>query len=331
MLKIKESTIIVGLSLGESDSNLVQSAANLANKTQSRLILAHAILPFQAYSYMGDGILYPTSAYEAGFLELSEARTYSRLGELKSIASKLVSGQSEVSTRIIHSDPAVGLLNLADELNASLLICGFQADYVKNNFLGLSTAIALMVDSPRPVLALPLDRVFKFTGSLGIADDLAPNRVESIISACSFLKAANMKNLVHIHVQELSESEIQTFVESIKAAMLMNKIPDNPDFSEQFFKEKTAENLSQLLFERYQQVPEELRSDISYDSRIGFGSPVSQIKKLADDCDCELVVFGTHKFFDRSKWKFGKVPNLAMLSLNRGILLVPHSKKAQSQ
>jgi len=327
MLKLKKSTILVGLSLTEQDQNLINSAANLAKRTASDLVLAHAILPFQAYAYAGEGAFYPLSSYENSFRELSEVLGMEKLEELKASISDFNQQGLNISLQVVHNDPALGLGQLAKELGASVLICGFRAEQVQHDFLGMSTALLLMSEAPCPLLALPLNRVFQFDGKIAFADDLRDETLPSLVGACEFMHEIDSHNLFHIHVQNISSHEIKNMTEMIKSAMLMGKMPSDPNFDYQYYIDKTTEVLTESMEQRFQDLPETLRRDINHESKVGFGSPSQKLKDIIRDADAELVVFGTHKFFDKDSWSFGKIPYHAMTSIGCGVLVIPHQKK----
>lgn len=330
MLKLKNSTILVGLSLSEQDNNLMNSAANLAQKTNSQLVLAHAILPFQAYAYAGEGAFYPLSSYENTFRELSEVMGLERLEELKASISEFQKRGLDVSVKVVHNDPALGLSQLAKDLKASVLICGFQPEQVKTDYFGMSTAILLMSEAPCPVLALPLNQLFTFSGKLAFADDLQDHTLPALETSCEFLRELGLTELVHVHVNNISERDIDHMTETIKSAMLLGKIPSNPDFDRQVYIDQTTEQITEILESRFKTLPEELRSHIKYQAKVGFGPPAKKTRQIMQEVDAELVAFGTHKFFDRSSWRFGKMPYHAMVAIGRGLLIVPDKSKAQT-
>lgn len=329
MLKLKQSTILVGLSLTEKDQSLMNSAANLAKLTDSHLVLAHAILPFQAYAYAGEGAFYPLSSYENSFRELSEVMSLEKLEELKSSVSEFSRQGIRVSVKVIHNDPALGMSQLAKELNASVLICGFQSEQVKNDFFGMSTAILLMSEAPCPVLALPLDREFSFNQPIAFADDLSDETLPVLQGTCEFIHELGSKKICHVHVNNISEHEINSMTETVKSAMLLGKIPSNPDFDRQYFIDKSVEQISESLEQRFQSLPAELREQLEYTTKVGFGSPARKLRELMKELKSELVVFGTHRFFDRNSLSFGKVSYHAMLSMGCGVLIVAAKQKSK--
>ncbi|MFW7379279.1 MAG: universal stress protein [Oligoflexus sp.] len=326
MLKIKNSTILVGLSLSEHDQNLILSAANLAKRTQSKLVLAHAILPFQAYAYAGEGAFYPMASYENSFRELSEVMGMEKLEELKSSISSFGDQGVDISIRVVHNDPALGLGQLAKEVAASLLICGFRPERVQHDFFGMSTALLLMSEAPCPVLSLPLDREFRFDGSIAFADDLQEETLAALQTTCEFLQEIDAHKLYHVHINNISERDVQSMTEMVKSGMLLGKIPSNPDFDKQYYIDKTTDLISENMSQRFHNLPESLQQNVQYQTEVGFGSPAKKLKAVLEDIKAELVVFGTHKFFDRSSWSFGKMPYHSMVSMNCGVLIIPEKE-----
>jgi nucleotide-binding universal stress UspA family protein len=331
MLKLEHAPIVVGLSLTDDDHQILKSVGKLAKRTGSRLILAHAILPFQAYAYAGEGAFYPLASYENSFRELSEVMTIEKLEELKKSMAEINQDGVDIDLKVIHNDPALGIINYAKECEAGLIVCGFHPDRVKNDFLGMSTASLLMSESTRPVLALPLDRQAAFEGPLVFADDLHDETKPSLEAAVRFANDMKIRDFYHLHLNNLSLEEIDKMAETVRSAMVMGRMPDNPDFDRDYYMDKTTEFVSENLQTRFEEVPNELRSALNYETRVAFGSPTKKMLNVLDQLKAEIVAFGTHKFFDRSSWTFGKMPYHAMLSVGRGVLVIPNQEDEETE
>lgn len=321
MVPLSRSTILLGLSLSEQEDNLLKSAVNLAKKTDSRLVIAHVTFPLQTFLYADRDIHPPLFHYDSSIEEISEKACSEKLQAIKTGISAINS--QLIETKVVRNDPALGLWQLAKELKASLIVCGFHSKKSISDYLGVSTAIALMSDPPCPILALPLEREFHFNGQIIFADDLQEETLTLLEDACRFIQDIGATQLYHVTVKKISEREINHMVDTVHSAVLLGTLPGDTDFSRSHFVERMTSFQLKLLEQRFQSVSAELRRNVNYRSQVLFGSPSQELKGLVELYQTELAIFGTHKFFHRSTWSFGKLPYHSMVSLGCAVLVIP--------
>jgi len=321
MVAIKKSTIVLGLSLAEQEDYLLRSAVNLAKNTNSRLVLAHVTLPLQAYMYADKGGLYPFTVDDGSLEELSKTSCLKKLEDLKSGISGI--DHHNIETRVVHNDPALGLSQLAKELKATLLICGFRSSETLSSFIGTSTAISLMSNAPCAVLTLPVEQELKLSNKIAFADDLHEETLPILVSTCEFMQGLGLDKLYHLHIKNISEREIDHMVETVNSAIALGTITTDTTINQNSYVEDLTKFLRNKLMERYQTIAEELRQNIKYEALVDFGSPLTKIKSLLEKIGAEIVVFGPHKFFHKASWSFGKLSYNSMLSLGCAVLIIP--------
>ncbi|MFW7380243.1 MAG: universal stress protein [Oligoflexus sp.] len=316
-----QSTIILGLSLKDTENYLLDTAIQIAKFTMSRLVISHIILPLQSYMHVNGEVLYSLLSYEKDIELLNEKRFISELEDIKKGIRDIEKHKVEV--KVLHNEPALGLFQLAKEMKASLLICGYKAEKNMENLLGLSTAHALMSDPPCPVLALPLTKRFVLTGKVAFADDLQEESLMVLMSACEFMQILNLQNLYHMHIKNLTMEQLKHMEDTIHSAIMLGSIPRESVFSHQTYKEQMKEYLSQILRKRFDSIDPDVRKTIKCYTKVAFGSPMQKLKELIQEVEAELTVFGSHKFFHKTSWSFGNLPYRAMFSFDCGILLIP--------
>ena len=325
----KQQTLIAGVSLSGQEKDYLRSCVGLADLLDAKLVLAHAILPFQSYAYAGEGAFYPVANYETGFRELSEAKATEEFDTLVNFCRDISGpGSLSIDTRVVHADPALGLASLARELDASLLICGHHQKASKSDLFGMSTAFLLMAEANMPVLSLPLETKSEINQKkpprVLLADELTQEEPELIRIAAPILKAMKATQVTHVHISPLSQREIDHMVDTIKNGMILGRFPSDPNFNRDRYMSGTIKSIAMQLKQRFEAGTASQQLDhLHYQAIARFGDPLEEITDLAKDTQSTLLVFGRHHIFHRKTLSSGNLPYHGMTSLELPVLVVP--------
>lgn len=317
--------LVVGLSLSNSDQDLVESSVNLAQALNAEIIFVHAVLPFQSYAYVGEGTLFPLSAYENSFRELSESQGVKKIRKLIDSARNYAQKSIQISFRISYAEPANGLIDIAEKENADMIICGYNVEQGENLFVGISTAHNLFSESKKPVLAIPSNRTCRFDQSIGFADACNEQSFENLKTVYSLACQLDMKTLYHIHIKDINNDEIDHMVDIIQNAIISGKIDSSENFTREIYMQKTKQALFENLEATYKKVLEKDKiKDLDYKCEVAFGSPKDEIKKLCEQNSCHIIAFGHHHIINRQTWSIGQIPYHSMLNLGLPVLKINH-------
>lgn len=315
--------IIVGLSLSDHDARIVESSVNIAQKLKAELVFVNAILPFQSYSYAGEGTLFPMSSYENSFRELSESQGVKKLQNIVNEAHSFAQKELSISYRITYAEPASGLVDVAEQENADLIICGYNPKNDNNVFFGTSTAHNLFAESSRPVLAIPTDKSYTFSQGVSFGDANDAKSFDRMTRLYALCQQLHMKTLHHVHVVNISDAEIEHMVEMVQNAIIAGKIESQDNFTKDLYVEETKHSLKQQLEDRYANAKKQAPSgEIDYRCDILFGTPKEKIAQAISGKNIDMVAFGQHHIVDRKNWSLGHVPYHTMLSLGLPILVL---------
>jgi len=150
---VASGAVIAGVVPGQSP-RVVREAARYAALARVELVVAHVdTTRFVAFEDP-DGYVHPTTVDVAG------AAARAALEEVESAAADALA-RSEVtwSVRQLIGDPALALIDLADQIDASLLVVGTRKrglGETLREFLTGSVAARLTHRQHRPVLVVPL-------------------------------------------------------------------------------------------------------------------------------------------------------------------------------
>jgi nucleotide-binding universal stress UspA family protein len=149
----RAGAVIAGVVPGQSP-RVLRAAARQAALAGTELVIAHVdTTRFVAFEDP-DGYVSPTAVDVAG------AAARAALAEVQAAADAALAGETvSWSVRQVIGDPALALIHLADELDASLLVVGTRKRGLGESlreFLTGSVAARLTHRQHRPVLVVPL-------------------------------------------------------------------------------------------------------------------------------------------------------------------------------
>ena len=315
MTKIKK--ILLGLSLGESDINLVKFAEGLATGLGAKLVLSHAVRPFHYYAYAGEAPVFPLDSYGAIIDELDEGHATKKL---EAIQAQL-KDPSISEIKLCFDDPAEGLDELAEEIHADLILVG--SEYTPDMWQGVSTSISLMKYSKKPVMVVPSQCESFLSKPLNVycGDDLSDSCQTARQNALMIAEQMNAKEFHHFHIKDMSEGDISRMIEHVRQAAALGKVSGDVALQVETYREKVEEETQKQLRDRLN--PSHKNLHIKQD--VLFGKVSDSIHKLmaADKKAGKLLVFGKHHIFHSRSFSLGKIPYPTMLQQGVCVLVVP--------
>ncbi len=317
-----ETTIVLGLNLEEGEQSLVDTAVSLAQRTGSRLILAHATQPFRAYSLAAEGFALPYEEFER---EAFEAVTQTAREKLQTIRDSLPD-DLVVEILVQHDYPEDALESVAIEANAQLIICGYSLDKNLGILKGLSTAFSLMAHASLPIMTIPYGTYVPFADKAHkvlVADNLREEGFLALKAALGFSKSIDTDELIHLHVHRSNEADMRDMVEQVKLAMLEGRLPANPDFSYELYVDRIRGDIEERLRQRLHDAYAEFALGTRYRPTVGFGEPAEVIHRTIDTSHARILVFGRHHFFRPKGLRLGKVPYQAMIERHVATIVIP--------
>ncbi len=311
------SKIVLGLSLIKDETYVIKSVSSLAKKTGAEVILVHCLKPFYSFTYVGDGTIYPITTYESILNEMDSSSAKEKLAKIQADFFTGIPCQTKIS-RGYTSD---GIIDMSKEYDAALIVVGIDLDEM-SSLSGMSTSITLMKRSPVPLLVVPANKGIDFNNDIGaiIADNLVEDQQSFLAKSYGFLRSIETKEIIQVHTKEVTELEMKRLVENIKTAMILGKIPDNENVSEENLKEKVKNQAIQKMKTNCRELltPFEAK-DIQFE--VTFGKPAKDIQEISKRLHSNLIVFGRHHFFHKDSFSLGRVPWKSMLTNDCAILV----------
>jgi len=317
-----ETTIVLGLDLSDEEDLLLQTAVSLVKKTGSRLVLVHAIQPYRTYATTGEDAILPTDAFEQGMFlsDVEEAKQ-----RLQAIRDRLPPDLL-IDIQVCREYPEHALDLVADEANASLIVCGMRTDPAHSWYGGLSTALSLMGSSRFPVMIVPLTIVIDFATrdhNILVADNLRDEGLYALQAALGLARSISYKQLIHLHVNPMSYRDINESVDKIRTAMIEGRLPSNPEFEAISYVKHMKDELKSLMQERLKLADKDFAQGLHWSPRVRFGEPVEELHHLVKESKSDILVFGKHHFLRPKDLELGKIPYQAMIERHVASLVIP--------
>ncbi len=317
----KAKPIVVALLLEPSDRTLLSAGRYLARKLHAPLHLVHAVRPLLSYQGSGDIVINPYYGYELNFSEQGEKTARKKLAALAETIDDV-----DVHTQVLREFPAEAILTLAQEQQAGLILCGVRSQGEDRNrlFSGLSTGFTLASDAEIPVLLLPLDAKVPFDQSLRllVADNLESEGEQALKTGLILANALHAEELVHIHVQNMSLTDIDNMIESVRESMILGLIPNDPLLNREYYIERVRSKTREELIRRCH-VSKEALNSTRYEPRIAFGEPAEKIHQEVIRNGTQLMIFGRHHLLRKKTLSLGQIPYHAMIEEGVATLVVP--------
>lgn len=319
-----ETTIVVGLDLSDEEEKLISTSVSLARKTGARLMFVHAIQPFRTYASAGEDMVLPYEAFEQEAYHSGVEEAEQRLHAMRDrLPPELV-----IDLRVCRDYPENALDTVADELKASLIICGMRVQSSLPWYGGMSTALSLMGSSKHPVMILPLTTSIDFTTrehKILVADNLREEGLYALKAALGLCRSISYTQLIHLHVKNDSYREINHTVEKIRLAMIEGKLPSDPNFESEVYLDQIKGELKAEMEMRLSLADKDFAQGVHWSPRVKFGKPIEELQHLVKESKSDILIFGKHHFFRPKGLVLGKVPYQAMIEENVASIVVPDS------
>lgn len=323
-----ETTIVVALDLGDEENNLIQTAVSLAKKTGSRLIFVHATQPFRGYISAGGDMVLPYEAFEHDIYT----------SDVKSAEQKLLAIRDRlppelvIDLRVVRDFPENALESVAEDVGASLVLCGMSPRANHDRYGGMSTALSLMNSSKFPVMILPLDTAIDFASkdhNILVADNLRDEGLYALRAALGLCKSISYSHLFHLHVKRSSYREINETVDKIKTAMVEGRLPFDPDLKTDVYLKHLKDEMRSAMVERLEAADSDFARGLHWTPRICFGQPAEELQQQVRDTKADILIFGKHHFLRPKGLVLGKIPYQAMMENHVASIVVPDMAMVQ--
>jgi len=321
----KNRRIVVAVNADSPKDYLPEFAANIAARTGMTLRLLHVI----EYTSVGSPAAYPDGyVFARTSIETRDELIETAIGTLNSIKSKLQAKRDivvEINTAM--GSVAENLQAEAVSTNASLLICGAKATSHRFVPKGLSTALGLMSDSPKPVIVVPEDSVSDFSNqylTILASDDLTDNSAEAVTTACELAVNLGNATIAHLHIHPQTRKQIEDQAQKVIDVMLNNEVELEEFFARERVFENVTNNIKAAMSKRVGILNKviDMSDHTTYRREMRFGDIVEQFGEVVDEVKPDLLVFGRHQFVHRQPWSLGKMPFYGMLNLHRPVMIV---------
>lgn len=249
------------------------------------------------------------------------------------LAKKLGDGKTPASHNTVYSRESIAAGILADAMShkVSMLLAGYDPVTSPAERTGKATAINLALSSSVPVLMAPLQspRLFKHPKPrLLVCDDFTVGSQDAVHTGFEIAESVQATDVYHLHVARIDKGDFEGQSHAMVESIVSHMKKSGQDASGIFLLKKVIDKLERTLDERSDAHQVLLgEKGIAYHPEIRYGSPLKEIRQLADQVDADLVVFGRHEDLHHTPFAVGRVPMEMMLTLDRPVLVVPVQQK----
>jgi len=327
--------LVAAVKLDGSDNEVLSTALHLARRLNARLELVHAVRPIFSYVSAGDMILNPYYGHEMTYADTEEREARIRLSQIIDSLD-----DARVTGHIIRDFPAEGVMALAHECAAALIICGVRgqagmkagSDTRPKTFLsGLTTGFALAAEAEVPVLLVPPGARMNPEGlKVLVADSGRGEGEEALRAGVHLANALDAEQLTHMHVQETSLQEIDRMIESVRASILHGHESSTPVVSRELYMERVRAQTREELQNRCTSAGVEALNRTRYETVVSFGNPADEVHAEVLRSDSHLMVFGRHHLIRKKSLSLGRIPYHAMIENGVLTLIVPDAHQEAS-
>jgi len=273
--------ILVGVDFSPESEAAVTQAAQLAQQTSARIILAHVLaLPTEVVE---DSSYDPIFRAQTASAELGTLHRTQSADLLQDLASRCESLGLEVESVLVDDNPSDGLARVADEMGADLLVVGTHGRTGLERFLLGSVAER----------AVRLARVSALVVRGAIAQGQGYRR---ILVASDFSPSARAALDMALAVAP-EQARIEV-VHCWQTPVAPTGIPVDPMREE--LERAVAESGERLLVGR-----PELRKRVRFVAV--ESSPAEGVRRRAEEEGCDLIVTGSHGRRGVRRWLLGSV------------------------
>lgn len=312
--------ITVAVDFSEYTRLLVAIAENLALQSGASLQLVYVVEPWDQH---GLARLLAQDDRVVNMVQSADAYSYDRMEKLMvDLANEINPKISVVPTLRQGNAPDV-IIAAALEYGSDLIVAGVQGDmphlYPKN----LSTALALMTDSPLPIMAVPHNAVLRRDRheiKLLICDDLTQNSAFAIHSAFEFAQELKNSEVFHLHVTQLNPQMLDAAIEQVTVKS-QGTIDPGLDGNTVFALAERA--LQDRLRER---VPENMHFQKGYFPLLREGSLEMFITQIIHDQNIDLLLFGQHQSIHFDPLYVGHMPFTSMVNHHIPVVIFPREE-----
>lgn len=319
--RLKHTPVIAAVDFDSSLGNVVSVAAGIARRSQSKLILLHAVREWSGYvtSSVEGNMNLPLGDVMAANLqaEIEEARS-----QLHDVAKGL-KGDLSVEIRVVAGISNQVIIAEAVLSQAQILVLGSPADSWRRKEHRLTTLLSVLHESPCPVLVVGSGKVDEKIQAVAIADDLTPWSKPAVHAGFYFAEALDATHVYHLHVNPLQR---ERFAQALRRYASRRGTHVRPEAAADFFKDLEHDLSLQLRERAGEETTWYPEREGHYTASVLHGPVLDTIENAIskdEGWDAGLIVFGQHRSFHRKPFRAGNVPFAEMARLGKMALIVP--------
>lgn len=324
-----EFKILVGVRFDSQMEKLIEYAKVFSKSTGAKIRLTHAVEPWKDNTWLSTfptDDLYRSVAASVETQMLEEAKT--RIKALKDSLKEF-----EIETHV-----AIGasyeILN-TDALRSRCSLIVVAADDKETNYQmmpqGFSTALSLMSKSQVPVMVIPSGYETPVTleeAKILCADDLLSRGMEALGVSVELSSCFKRSKIHHAHVCHETKGSLADIGKKVIQWMTEGKVPYSDSFQEENLTDQVIDRTEDSLGERFQQARRNAGApETDYEKHVLFGAVQDELRVMVEQNDPNFIVLGRHEFLHSKPFTVGKLPQWAMFSFQRPIIVAAPPEK----
>lgn len=313
--------ITVAIDFSEYTRLLVSVAESLALQTGAALQLVYVVEPWDQH---GLARLLSHDDRVVKMVQSADAYSYDRMEKLMVDLGNEINPKVRVTTLMRQGHTPNVIIAAALENGSDLIVTGVQGDMPHLFPKNLSTALALMSESPIPVMAVPHDSSMKCGTSalkLLICDDLTHDSAYAIHNAFEFAGNLQESEVFHLHVTQLNPSMLDAAIEQ---ATSKNQGAIDPGLDGRMVFALAEDAIMERLKER---VPEDVTLQRGYHSLLREGSLNTFVSQILEDQAIDLLLCGQHKNIHQDPFYVGGMPFTTMVNHKTPVVVFPYEER----
>jgi len=310
--RIDIDRILCPVDFSEFSAPALERAVRLGEWFGARVEVLHVIpsLPFVMPAAMGIAAYYPDP------IEVTAAQRQQVTRNLGDLVEPFLDGGAPIVTKVLEGEPWRVILDEAKGVPADLLVIGTHGRSGFEQLLLGSVTEKVLRRAPCPVLTVGKVRSPARKGPLFrrilCAADLTQASQQTLDVALS-LATENDAQITLLHVMETLSGD--------DTAWLYAPAPEA--------RPPRHELVAQARTELRKAVPDPVRIFCEVTERVETGSPWSEILRVAEQMDAELIVMGAHATGAVGRMLFGSTTSQVVRRAHCPVLVIQESHKPQ--